>query len=142
MAAISCAEEGVVLEEEQAAAGEAEGEAGFGDLEDDFILSVLDAEALPAGSLAEEGKGDSDSDSQGTDLVRGCACHCLMVHWLTRARGRRRTRLTTSRRGRRRRRRRARRRRAVGPAPWPPHLPWNAARARPAIWTTPSRRWL
>ena len=40
--------------------------AGVGDLEDDFILSVLDGGALPTGAIDEAG----ESDEEGTDMVR------------------------------------------------------------------------
>ncbi len=58
--------------EEEAAPAQAQADeaAGVGDLEDDFILSVLDADALPRGGtngvLLEE---SDESDSDGTDRV-------------------------------------------------------------------------
>ena len=41
--------------------------AGVGDLEDDFILSVLDGGMLPNGAIDEAGESE---DEEGTDMVR------------------------------------------------------------------------
>ena len=45
--------------------------AGVGDLEDDFILSVLDGGALPNGAIDEAGES---VDEEGTDMV------CRLAH--------------------------------------------------------------